>query len=204
MVGVSMPYAPFPDCPPNCPRDSEGDLNGETVESDYLAGGNRAPGQYARGPNRYLEGPQTPTRTRDATPEMTPEYLYEVFTRMAASMSDFTSLIEDTSHRIDEFSNQGTVVENVTTIQTFPDYDAFPIIVTSVLVTGPSNAAGTAFTLQLGKRNWQLVLPVTGIIPIAPVYFSMNPQDPRVLTSATAGNWAMEIMGHADIRYRYK
>lgn len=143
-----------------------------------------------------------PTRAQNDTPIGDENWLREAVTRFDRSLSDLTTLIEDTSHRVDEFQNLPTTgAPNVTQIQTFPDYDIYAEIIESVVVTGP---AGTAYTLQLGKRIWTLQMPAAGIYVIAPLKLSLDRDDARILTSNTAGDWTLELMGYADIRYRYK
>jgi hypothetical protein len=64
--------------------------------------------------------------------------------------------------------------------------------------------AGTAFTLKLGKRVWNLNLPATGILVIAPVSFSLSRSDDRQLSSATSGDWSLELTGFADYTESYR
>lgn len=59
------------------------------------------------------------------------------------------------------------------------------------------NSNGTPFTLQLGSRAWQLLLPPTGIMTQR-----FNPgillkaSDLNQLISTTPGNWAVEMTGY--------
>ena len=66
---------------------------------------------------------------------------------------------------------------------------------------GPPTATGTAFALKIGKRAWNLELPPTGILVIAPVHFSVDRSADRFLTTAVPGDWSVELTGYADIRY---
>jgi hypothetical protein len=52
--------------------------------------------------------------------------------------------------------------------------------------------------MQLGRRVWNLQLPPTGILVIAPIQLKLDRNSTRELTSATAGDWAFELMGYAD------
>ena len=57
------------------------------------------------------------------------------------------------------------------------------------------------FTLQLGKRTWQLALPASGVLVIAPIKISLDRSDTRKLTAANAGDWAVELCGYAEKRH---
>jgi hypothetical protein len=70
-------------------------------------------------------------------------------------------------------------------------YDAQGTI-TQVLNTG------TPFNLKLGKRSWNLLLPPTGILVIAPVQIPLDRDADRYLTGSVAGDWSFELMGYAD------
>lgn len=148
--------------------------------------------------------PRTPpTRAHDETPTGEDGWIREAVKRFERSLSDLTSLIEDNSHRVDEYQNLSPASGGNLQVQTFPDYDTYPEIIEAVIVTGPVTG-NVPFTLQLGKRIWPLQLPVSGILVIAPIKLSLDRDDPRQVTSATAGDWTLELMGYADIRYRYK
>lgn len=145
--------------------------------------------------------PQSPDmRASEEEQKLPEEWLEHSLRRLTQSLSDFTSLIEDRSHRVDEWQAQ-SLADNVTTVQTFPDYE-FDAIIESVVITGPT--ATPAFTLQLGRRYWNLTLPASGILVISPISITLSRDSTRQLTSATAGNWTLELMGYADTRYRYK
>jgi hypothetical protein len=58
------------------------------------------------------------------------------------------------------------------------------------------------FTFQLGSRVWQLTLPPTGVLVIAPVQMTVSRRDTRQLTASVGGNWSFELMGYADIGRR--
>lgn len=155
-----------------------------------------------QGPGRSY--PRMPaTRAHDETPLGDAEWLREAVRRFERSLSDLTSLIEDNSHRVDEYQNLSPASGGNLQVQTQPDYDVYPEIIEAVIVTGPTTG-GVAFTLQLGKRIWPLLMPAAGIIVIAPIKMSLDRDDLRQVSSATAGDWTLELMGYADIRYRYK
>lgn len=55
------------------------------------------------------------------------------------------------------------------------------------------------FTLALGSHVWNnLALPASGILVVAPVAIPLSRSAPRQLTSATAGDWTLELMGYAE------
>jgi len=60
------------------------------------------------------------------------------------------------------------------------------------------------FELKLGKRAWSLELPSSGILVIAPVCINLDRNADRSLTASVPGDWSVELMGYADVRYRYK
>lgn len=144
-----------------------------------------------------------PTRAANQTPIGDENWLREAVTRFERSLADLTSLIEDNSHRVDEFQNLSPASGGNLQVQTLPDYDVYPEIIEAVIVTGPVTG-NVPFTLQLGKRIWPLQLPASGILVIAPIKISLDRDDQRTVTSGTAGDWTLELMGYADIRYRYK
>jgi hypothetical protein len=55
-------------------------------------------------------------------------------------------------------------------------------------------------TLQLGDRFWNLSMPPTGVIVIAPVGILLNRNDIRQLTGAS-GSYSLELTGIADERF---
>jgi hypothetical protein len=68
-----------------------------------------------------------------------------------------------------------------------------------VLITGPTGG----ISVQLGDRVWNLTIPATGVIVIAPVAILLGRSDVRQLTATTPGEYTLELMGHADDRYQY-
>lgn len=68
----------------------------------------------------------------------------------------------------------------------------------AINLTFGTASTGTPFTLQLGKRAWPLLLPVTGILVIAPVQFKLGRSDNRLLNAAVPGDWSFELMGYAE------
>lgn len=185
-----MPYGPFPGHFPVLARYA-GDWSWKPSE------------ESARMPPRMNPYPSSPdNRTHDFSDDTPPDYMHEVLTNLKKAISDFTMLVEDQSHRVNEYQGMSLNGESLLQLTLSPDYDMLDEIIESVTVTGPPT---TAFTLNLGKRAWStLVLPASGILIIAPVRMSLGRNDVRMLTSAVAGNWTLELTGYADTRYRYK
>lgn len=124
---------------------------------------------------------------------------------LTARISDLVEFYSEQTRRVDEY-NVGTpgAPISTTTVSLFPEYDLLPEIIGSILVIGP---AATTFTLQLGKRVWTtLVTDARGVWQLTSLQMELQRSDARVLTSATAGNWSLELMGTADTgtSYRYK
>lgn len=71
-------------------------------------------------------------------------------------------------------------------------------IYSAQMVVTPVVTAGTPFTLQLGKRAWQMLLPPTGILVIAPVAVKLGRSDTRQLIGSIPGDWSFELMGYAE------
>ncbi len=104
-----------------------------------------------------------------------------------------------TYKRVDEYQIVGGYAGDSTAIvEVQPQFDTIAEMIESVLITGP---VSTAFTVQLGDRNWTLTTNTTGLAVIAPVGIMLTRNDRRLLTGASAGNWTLELMGHADERY---
>lgn len=73
-----------------------------------------------------------------------------------------------------------------------------------IILTPLTVNALPSFSLQLGKRYWTLLLPASGILPIAPVRFSLGRNDVRQLTSSVPGDWSLELCGYANFTESYR
>lgn len=110
---------------------------------------------------------------------------------------DIANFFSNNARTVDEYQVQ-SLTDSVTSVTWSAEWEV-PITVTSVLITGP---AGT-FTLTLGKRAWNLTMPAAGFLFIgAPLSFLLGRNDVRQLTSGTAGDWAVEVMGYANIDWK--
>jgi hypothetical protein len=115
---------------------------------------------------------------------------------LVKQLGDLARQIDNRAFVVDEYQVQSSVstAESVVTVQ--PIYDFKPEKIESIIVTGPPGNV----TLQLGDRFWNLTIPATGIIVIAPVAILLGRNDLRQLTG-TAGSYSLELMGIADERY---
>ena len=152
--------------------------------------------------------PPTLDHTTDQEKKQTAQFIENVLNRLWNSLDRVNQQIFDSSRPIDTYRPQTLAGDSETLLIIQPSYSQDRI--ENIIITGPVTASpatvGPLFTLQLGGRVWNLALPVTGIltIPCATIPGSgieLNQDDVRTLTSAVAGDWAVELIGHADIRY---
>lgn len=125
------------------------------------------------------------------------QYIVKGLLKMHEQLQNLARQADDRSRLVDEYRTQTLVADSELTITVQPQFDFMPERIESVLVTGPAGAV----TLQLGDRFWSLVIPASGLLVIAPVSFLLNRNDYRTLTSATPGDYGLELMGWADERY---
>lgn len=141
------------------------------------------------------------TSTEVLDSEMRPieNYMIVAVSRIQKLLAGLARQLQDFTKPVDEYS----IVSSYTpageaTIEVLPTFDTVNERIESIIVTGPVT---TAFTLQLGDRTWTMSTDATGKVVIAPVAILMSRNDRRILTSATNGNWNLELMGHADERF---
>jgi hypothetical protein len=141
--------------------------------------------------------PKTGTPDMDTTPPNV--YTFNQLARIERNLGAIARKISDRTKPVDEYEVNAvySAAESLTTVEVLPQFEISELI-TSVLVTGPPS---TAFTLMLGDRQFGLLTDASGKLTLAPVGFLLDRSMRRVLTSATAGNWTLELMGHADARY---
>jgi hypothetical protein len=125
------------------------------------------------------------------------QYIVKGLLKLHEQAQHLARIADDRSRPIDEYRTQTLVPDSELTITVQPQYDYMAERIESVIVTGPT---GTV-TLQLGDRTWALTIPASGILVIAPVSFLLQRNDYRTLTSATPGDYGLELMGWADERY---
>jgi hypothetical protein len=134
------------------------------------------------------------------TEEPTPARFMQIaLARIDRMLGAISRQIDDRTKPVDEYqvTSEYSGV-SILTVEVLRQFDRISERITSVLVTGPPT---TAFTLQLGDRFLNLTTDASGKVTIAPVSMLLGDNDRRILTSATAGNWTLELMGWADVRY---
>lgn len=105
---------------------------------------------------------------------------------------------ENRSRVVDEYNSAAvTGAGSSAAVVVQPTYELMPEKIEAIIITGPAGA----ITLQLGDRIWQLVVPATGILVIAPIALILGRSDPRTLTPAVLGVYTLELMGVADQRF---
>lgn len=110
-------------------------------------------------------------------------------------MARLAQMIEDQSRPVDEYQPMTLTAEATQNVTVPPQWEVTEKI-TSIIITGPPGPV----TVQLGDRTWNLVIPASQILPIAPISLILSRQDARILTAATPGQYNLELMGHCDER----
>lgn len=137
--------------------------------------------------------------TRADNPPVDEAYVANLHVEAARTMERVMRRLKEAAEPFDSYRPQSFGGESCTQLNILLDYElqeARTIVVTGPTILAPGNN-GTAFTLQLGGRSWQLLLPPTGLWSTR-----FNPglllkrSDLNQLVSATAGNWAVEITGY--------
>jgi hypothetical protein len=125
------------------------------------------------------------------------QYIVKGLLKLHEQSENLARMADDRSRPVDEYRVQTLVADSELIVTVQPQYDFMAERIESVIVTGPPGNV----SLQLGDRFWALTIPATGILVIAPVSFLLNRNDYRQLTSATPGDYSLELMGWADERY---
>jgi hypothetical protein len=111
------------------------------------------------------------------------------------SLGTLARLIENRGYPVDEY-NTGTGTGTVLSLT--PTYEYMPERIESVIITGPPSSI---IIVQLGDRTWNLVIPASGVLPIAPLGVILGRSDIRQLTAASSGQYTMELMGYGQRRF---
>ena len=123
------------------------------------------------------------------------KYIALALVHLRNELAKLPVMLEDNSHPVDEYQPQELIADATSNITLNPQWEV-PEIIRAVLITGPAGAV----TLQLGDRTWNLTIPAAGFILISPLWLLLSRSDNRILTAASAGNYTLELMGHADTR----
>jgi hypothetical protein len=139
-----------------------------------------------------------PARVKDVE-EFSPEFVARGFTELREVLGDIARKADNYSHPVDEYNTVPlTGASTESTLNLMPTYEYMPEKIQSILVAGPP---GAAVTLILGDRQWPIIIPAAGILPIGPLALMLGRSDPRQLVSATPGTYFLELMGIADKRF---
>lgn len=149
------------------------------------------------GTDKRIFGRQVPEVQAPDIDQAPNQYIVKGLLKLHEQMQNIARQADDRSREVDEYRVQTLVPDSELTVTVQPQYDQISERIESVLVTGPPGAV----SLQLGDRTWALTIPATGILVIAPVSIVLNRNDYRILTSATPGDFSLELMGWADERY---
>lgn len=131
--------------------------------------------------------------------QFTPAQLALELLRYREALGEIARQAENRSFPVDEYNTcpiTGAATES--TLVVMPTYEYKNEKIESIIVGGPASAA---VTIILGDRSIPAIIPVSGILVIAPVAIILGRNDNRQLTSATPGIFFFELMGIADQRY---
>lgn len=143
-----------------------------------------------------------PSKVQTPDIEQVPnKYIALALVHLRNQIAKLVNMIDDRSKPVDEYNVQSLAPESDavgSTLLLQPQYEVSEII-EGVLVTGPAGGTGT---IQLGDRVWPFVIPASQILYIGgPLGVCLGRSDPRQLTViGTAGEYTLELMGHADAR----
>jgi hypothetical protein len=140
-----------------------------------------------------------PIRAEDVTQE-SPQFLQQSFAQLRDSLDELARRTENHANPVDEYQTSALGGgSSETQLSLLPTYEYMPEKILAIIINGPPNAN---VTLQLGDRNWPLVIPAAGILPIGPIAIIIGRSDPRILTAITPGQYSLELMGFADRRFK--
>lgn len=159
-------------------------------------------GRVIPAPNvgRGYQLPNTPdVGVTDDDAQFSPAYLSALMAQFLSEFRDVYLRKAEEADTFDSYRPQSVGGESLTQLNLTLDYalqEVQTLIVTGPTILAPGNN-GTAFTLQLGGRSWQLLLPPVGILTMRfKPGILLKRADLNQLISATAGNWAVECTGN--------
>lgn len=143
--------------------------------------------------------PRHPVPTAAELDEFEPaqRYLYFAMRQAAAESRRLRMVAEDKSRPVDEYSIS-TSTETQSTVEVLPQFEFFSERIEAILIT--CNPPQTV-TVQLGDRQWPVIVPASGIVVIAPISMLLDRNMRRIATTSPAAELTMELMGWADERY---
>jgi hypothetical protein len=128
-------------------------------------------------------------------------FFAENLIRIREALREVARQAENRGYLVDEYNTASLTGGPGTTSQLTipPTYEYMPEQIQAILISGPP--AGTA-SIILGDRQWPIVMPAAGILPVGPLRLLLNRNDLRQLTASTPGTWSLELMGIADQRFQ--
>jgi hypothetical protein len=141
----------------------------------------------------------TPIGTADVE-QFSPEFIARGMLELREALGEIARQTENRGNPVDEYNTcpiSGAASESTLTLM--PTYEYMNEKIISILVVGP---AAANVTITLGDRVWPVQIPVSGVLAIGPVAIILGRSDTRQLTSATPGNYFLELMGFADARFK--
>lgn len=141
---------------------------------------------------RQVEKPAVPLIEHEPN-----KYIALALVHLRNAVARLPVMLEDNSRPVDSYRPQTIQGESFATGISVPAQWETNEVIRAILVTGP---ASTAFTLQLGDRVWTLQTNAQNFMLMSPMWLILDRSDPRNLIPSAAGDWALELMGHADAR----
>lgn len=146
----------------------------------------------------HVRDKDTPIRAEDQE-QFSPEFVAAGLLQLREALGTLARQTENRSNPVDEYQTASLFgVASTAVVSLLPTYDFMPEKIISVLVAGPPAAS---VTLVLGDRQFPIIIPPAGILPIGPMAMILGRNDPRQLVSATPGTYFLELMGWADKRF---
>lgn len=140
-----------------------------------------------------------PIRTENVE-QISPEFIASGMLDLREALGEIARQTENRGNPVDEYNTTpitGASTESSLTVQ--PTYEYWPEKIVGIIVSGPP---ATAVTITLGDRQWPVIIPAAGILVISPIAIILGRNDDRKLTSATPGQYFLELMGYADARFK--
>jgi hypothetical protein len=144
-------------------------------------------------PVRNLPSPVI--HTADEELPVPERYLEWIVTKVHRHLEQLANEAIARARVVEEYTNgsfQSATQETILTL--VPDYSPASERITSILVAGPTT---TAFTLQLGDRYLVMNTGTQGFVAIHGLCITLKPTSQRILTSATPGDWYLQLSGYA-------
>lgn len=138
---------------------------------------------------------QPSVKAEPGTDVVPAKYFALAMVKLHAQMGKLAAMIEDNSRPVDEYQPMTLAAELTQNVNVPPQWEVTEVI-KSIVVTGPAGAV----SLQLGDRTWNVVIPASQILVIAPIRMILSRQDVRILTAGTPGQYNLELMGNCDER----